>query len=775
MVGSDESRARVRQKYTAHACLECQRRKRKCSGETVCKNCRYTNSDCVYSPAPSRFSKPRRLTQLSPPDSTGGHWSAVDVDLQPYAELSISSPVRPMADDHADANRELTLRTQALEQKYEMLRRELAALKGPEHSRAGVHEVPSRSSAGELQRGRGSLPPTRTRAQARPRPRPSAPTDPGTSTTQEAARENVFERNTTFVGGTSFFHQIDLLDRSVARDHGSHGGDFGTTSPSCSGGRGQAVDLESSVATMRPDIDQIVAQTRQADLDAMRQCVDMYFTNVHPFLPCINEAHFRSQLAGFLAAADETGMPGMAMGHRVALQFATLLNFIMAVAHILHDTHPGTPGSQDDYVPGWKEFCRAEKLLVHTTWLEMANMVTIQILLVKASYYVYVSKLNAAYDTMGTAVRLCFQQGLHNEPAWGEACNLTFYDRTYRQRVFWCIYCLNHNVAQNAGAPDLICDLDFDVDLPRCVDDRMLYPNCPPLPEIPKASPIPLLLEIVRWAKLSSEIWDAMFGVRAQKPISPEFVAATDDKIMQLSTGAPRFLSWPPADEQGHEQLPAFITQQSFILYLRIRHLRMLLRREEMVSLRYEKKTARLCIEIATEVVNAVELYYSSKEPRRADRYAYTLHLTGAIVPMICIIVRRDNADDVVRPAIHLFHRSLKIMQAISHGLAFARRTLDQLGRPIHVARNMIDSKWPQYARPPLVNSYTGPSRAPLSLALPPGMTPNPHQTWTNDANGPGGNVNAGGDPLTNEQHHRAVEDVLTWEDLDLWSNMNNW
>ncbi|PWY72571.1 hypothetical protein BO83DRAFT_378582 [Aspergillus eucalypticola CBS 122712] len=37
-----------RDKYTSQACLECQRRKVKCSGDPVCSSCRTRSIHCYY-------------------------------------------------------------------------------------------------------------------------------------------------------------------------------------------------------------------------------------------------------------------------------------------------------------------------------------------------------------------------------------------------------------------------------------------------------------------------------------------------------------------------------------------------------------------------------------------------------------------------------------------------------------------------------------------------------------------------------------------------------
>lgn len=565
----------------------------------------------------------------------------------------------------------------------------------------------------------------------------------------EPSPDSVFERNTNFMAGTSFFQQIDLLDRSMVRDLGTHD-ELMFMFPEGPGG--QTMDYESLSISGRRYLDRIVEQTRMDDVDKVLQALDIYFAYFHAHYPCINEVHFRSQFAAFLANDPSC------MSKTMSIQFAALLNFMVAVAKALHDTC-----TLDNYEPGWKEFYRAEKLLSHVNWLEKASIMTIQTLLIKTSYCLYISRFNAAYDTMGTAVRLCFQLGLHNEPSWGQNCNT--YDRTYRQRIFWSIYCLNLNVAQNCGVPDLMRESDFDVDRPKCVDDRMLYPNCPPVPEVHKVSPVPYLLQIIKSSNLASEIWDAMFGVRAKRPVSRDFIESADRRAIELSRDTPSFLQWPPStDSENQDPKPGWMVNQSFILYLRLRALRMLLRREEMVSLRYEKRTAELCIEIATEMVNAVDLSYSTNMPRRSERFGYALHLTGAIVPMICVIVRRDNTEELVLPAIHLLDRSLRIMEAISYGLSFARRTLYQLRRPIRVARDIIETKWSQYAD--LTSNF---SSAQMTMSTLTSLSQS--NIWDPD----GILLPGDGEEMVTDGIERMPEDMLMWEDFDLWNNMNNW
>lgn len=573
--------------------------------------------------------------------------------------------------DPEQVNQELRLRCQSLEQSYEALRSQVAQLtsqaQAPEPAVAMAPRAPAPAHA----------------------PRNVAPLSPASTATNnmdnEPTPDCVRERSTTFMASPSFYRQLDMLDRLVASDSGKG---VGNVESRFDGGQEcQAKRLE-TIPTMglQRDLDEIIEQTRLQHLNSTYRSMDLFFTHIHPHWSFLNEKHLRTQFAGFLANDPHS------MSKSTMIQFTALLNFIVAIERLLYDT-----SKENDDVPGRKEYCSGDALLSYAASLDKADVTTIELLLVKALYCFFASQFNPAYDTVGMAVRLCFQLGLHNEPSWDVSC--TFYNRNYRRRIFWSIYCLNHLVAQAAGVPDLIHESDYDVAYPKCVDDRMLYPRCPSLPEMPKLSPIPYLLEVIKWVKLSSKLWDVMFGVRAKRPISPEFITMMDNKILALPKEAPEFLRWPPVpDKQNQES--GFLWAQAFVLYLRTRALRLFLRREEMLSLRYEKQTARVCVEVASELVNAMEVSYSlTPLATHTARYTLALHLTGVLVPVICIIVRPNQSEDMVQSAIGLFYRSLKIMQDLTPGLLFARRTLRQLDRPVRAAQQMINSNWPQYAQ----------------------------------------------------------------------------
>ncbi|KIW35671.1 uncharacterized protein PV07_02356 [Cladophialophora immunda] len=716
-------RVRVRKRYTSHACMECQRRKRKCTGERVCMTCRYIGTECVYSTL--RSAKSRTPAQSTAPSRPSEALPMLDARY-PQKHSSIQESSLENVDGGLEA------RTRTLEQRCEALAKELATLHRPEESdRRNTQTLPVVVES-----------PTSLSVVS------SAPTT-----------SNTFERNTAFMSDTAYSRQIDQLDQSVTQELGEIVPSGGTSLAGRQVGPGAALDSD-YIGNSRDMIEQIIQQTRLGDADNILHWLELYFQSINPFYPCINEFHMRVQLASFLA--NDTSC----MSQEAVIHFAALLNFMIAVVRILHDVSAeGSP------LPGWQEFDRGEQLLRgHRSWLERPTMTTIQVFLIKAIYCQHISKLNAAYDATGTAIRLCFQLGLHSEPSWGDKCS--YFERTYRQRIFWSTYCMNHNIAQNSGLPHLLHKSDFKVEYPMCVDDRMLYPNCPRLAPSPKVSPVPYMIEVIQWSKLASAVWDVMFGVRAEKPVSQAFISSTDSKIMNMAQRTPEPLRWAGgAREQGRDTVASFIRQQSFVLYLRARALRLLLRHEEMMSLRCGSGNVQLCIGIAAEVVAAVETAYSAGIFLPNQRQSYALHLTSVIVHMICVVLQHNSEEGSVRPAVDLLNRSHRIVEEVSVGFAFARGMLIQLRRPIRAARHVLEQKWPRLAFWPPSQPSQNAIEPPVPIGL---VSANEaiSTTWGNEPTATG----AASIEL-DESFMFDPEGVLglssIWEDVNYWTTMN--
>lgn len=681
---------RPKRKYTSQACIECQRRKRKCSGGGFCDNCRSSGLECSY--AQSRSSRRRELTQrahrlsdrntapVAPSDVLVN--LGVDLPESTWTSLSPRSEVRQMA-----MLRNLQHDFEALGNQVAQLRTAVSVQPSHQDDITSINTTIIDPMCSDATMG-DHLP---TIAQ-RPVPALFEPGPPQVAPMTVAATADYNGTETVntsspekskVTSGTSFFQQLDLLDRSV---NGKQTLPDQPSSQSVDDTDSGEKDPELLLSDLWQEANRIVERTRCDDLDTMYHHVDIFFEHIHPHWPFINEAQFRTHFAAFWAKDTDH------LNAATMLQFAALLNFVVAASQALYHA-----GEKSNDVPGWKQYFRGEKLFTYISWLQKSSITTLQILLVKTLYCFFAGHLDAAHVAVGPAVRLCFQMSLHDELSWGPNC--TFYHRTYRQRVFWSLFCLSSIVSQHAGVPDLMHQSNFEVEYPKCVDDRMLYPRCLPLQELPQASFVPYLIEVIKWAKLSTQVWELVSAAKTKEPMDPDAINRIDDKVQALSTETPSFLKWATITTNlEHAHIPSFRWQQALILYLRERSLRILLRRNDMVSGRFDTRAAQTCIDVAVEVITAVELSRDSSFAKRTAGYTLVLHLTQTAVPMICIIVRNDIDETLAKPAIDAFTRALRIIKEYAPAHSFARRTLRHLDRPIRTATETIKSRWPQYA-----------------------------------------------------------------------------
>lgn len=356
-------------------------------------------------------------------------------------------------------------------------------------------------------------------------------------------------------GATSLFEPMQVLNRAVTAD-----GEAQLSMPSESDSVGTTAPIrwDSLRYEVSKDIRKLERETTK-DVATVRHHVDTFFTSLNPHYPSLNENQFRAQLETLLAGED----PRMSSGDRQ--QFIALVNLMQAEVSILVDDRPGL-----SQVPGWVEFCRAESLLHRLTWLGKGNLLTIQCLLCKARYLLYIERAGSAYQIMGQVVQLCFQLGLHNQSSWKDCSP---FEIAMRQRIFWSILYLERNVSINSGSPYLIREADFKVDPLPALDDKLMFPGKPLPTETPKGSFAPYLMTAVKWGKLGSEIWDVVFGINAERPTSQEFVATMDARIGFITSQLLPHLQWQrrtdfQAATDETDDIPHYVRRQALILHL---------------------------------------------------------------------------------------------------------------------------------------------------------------------------------------------------------------
>jgi len=123
--------------------------------------------------------------------------------------------------------------------------------------------------------------------------------------------------------------------------------------------------------------------------------------------------------------------------------------------------------------------------------------------------------------------------------------------------------------------------------------------------------------------------------------------------------------------------------------------LRLLLRRKEMVNLKYHLQEAEACVAITTSSIDAIHAFHTSIFDQSTDRYSSVMYLSGAIIPLTCIIIKDDSdTDNKLRVcAVRAFQKAVSLLQELAPGYTFAKRVLMQLRRILDAANRKILAK----------------------------------------------------------------------------------
>jgi len=286
--------------------------------------------------------------------------------------------------------------------------------------------------------------------------------------------------------------------------------------------------------------------------------IDLFFHHLNPLNPIVNENQFR-RCFDEVVFGESCYLPD-----HDREQFVTLVSLICAEVDVLH-------GFCTDHgvTMGWRDFCIADQLLGKTLTLGRSNLLTVQCLVLKARYMLYLGNLNQAYDTIMVAVRTSFQLGLNDQLTW-HSRNLSEFDKVMSQRVFWGVVVLEQAIAQSCGLPYLIRHNTFVVDLPPAMDDRSLFPGRPLPQETPHSSFIPYLVALIDWAEVCKKTWDQALCASFKKTVDPQAIASLDIAVSSLFDRHPSLWEGDVGERRvtGPERTEPYVRRQRALFRL---------------------------------------------------------------------------------------------------------------------------------------------------------------------------------------------------------------
>lgn len=100
-----------------------------------------------------------------------------------------------------------------------------------------------------------------------------------------------------------------------------------------------------------------------------------------------------------------------------------------------------------------------------------------------------------------------------------------------------------------------------------------------------------------------------------------------------------------------------------------------------MVGPEYRERTAEICLPIANDSITTIYNTHFSSLHQELERYSSITYLTGAIIPIACIILKSGQQSPLRETAVDLFRKAMILCHDMAPGFALARATLKRLRR----------------------------------------------------------------------------------------------
>lgn len=100
-----------------------------------------------------------------------------------------------------------------------------------------------------------------------------------------------------------------------------------------------------------------------------------------------------------------------------------------------------------------------------------------------------------------------------------------------------------------------------------------------------------------------------------------------------------------------------------------------------MLSLDYDNRTAEDCVSIAGSSIDAIAICHKSPFFRLTDRFSSVLYLIICLLPLVCVIIKKDNPQQTRQKAIAAFQTGHGILKEMAPNYHVARHALRRSDR----------------------------------------------------------------------------------------------
>ncbi|KAK9783559.1 hypothetical protein SCAR479_00118 [Seiridium cardinale] len=345
-------------------------------------------------------------------------------------------------------------------------------------------------------------------------------------------------------------------------------------------------------------------------LSAVYRLLDIFQDEIEPVYPLLDTANLRSRAAEMIKQFEEEYT--LKFDGRLSQKNIHLLKIVLATAIVLESQGKTELSSQ--------LISSFEDDALRITSPSDVDLQEAQIFAVMSIYHFHCDEELLAYRSIGISTRMVLELGLHRRRSLYE----NYPDLGHRSlavRVFWCIYVLDRRWSFGTGLSFALIDHDLDPRLPEPSID------------------IPYFRCLVAYAKLCSEVWDAIPHYGSSDEAMPaERESLLESEIQGWFSTIPEDLqltrtgSSPATDTTHHRQL--LFQHMQTLLYLRGNYIRCLIHRHHVVSQTAtleDPGNARLVVSIAQDTIRILVNLNDTSHIYSRHQVAYNFFLLSAV------------------------------------------------------------------------------------------------------------------------------------------------
>lgn len=568
---SESNKRKRRDKYVRKACAECKRRKIKCDGELPCLHCQTVSAPCEYFEGKARGGARR-------------------------AGQSVES-----ADEY---NEDVLARLQAVEDRLDLFAKQYPLKRGSVSGRSTRGDTPTslpntffRPPVGQGLANEGTAAWSPGRAVSSPSStkfRVPAMAEPSANSTNLGMHPP--SSTSVFYGQSSSAGNLSNLRSQLNSFAGPKG----------------LKQQEQTSSTPVSTQDQSVRDGARKD-GAMLPGKSESFSILHimfddliSMYPLLHPPTFYSR---YESLWDTKGVfrIDVANGDTFTAGEIGLLYACMAASGRTLDYSQQSPQCKDDITGATHRWYLAAKTLLVDQGLDsIADLESIQAMVMLSLYYLHVENEDAAYKIVGLAIRSAYEIGLHLA---SRERDLSGAQIEFRRRTWWCLYLVDRRTSMQLGRPFCIQDHDSDVQYPTPLDDLHEFPMQLEASIRLEQSKIPYLMQFVSFSSICGEIYSKVYGVKCRWPPDEQVVMELDGKLEQWRFALPAFLRF---DQVNLNTIPTWLGKQQLFLHLRGAHVRLLLLRpfvsEPEAMAKSHHTMAESALRLSSDIIHTISI-----------------------------------------------------------------------------------------------------------------------------------------------------------------------